>query len=652
MKLTRPKHQKFQQNINLHHTKNASQDFSNLQNHPNFFFSKFINKNPKLKNESLIKDNLSNIKNSIQNIFSNEERKEKAIQYLMNKSKDNKTSFSNINKNRLNKSEEIRDIESSGDRSPYNYKKFNVKPITSSYDISKSNVDIKIGKNKREDIKCNYRYKNPVKNISEDEPLNQNDIKKDNKFYQNNNNFISDSTSNKYVNKKRGTNYSYIDSNNANNLYNASYMAYNTQRNKNTQNITYDNLENYTFKNAIKNIEIKDDFNRNQYNDYKLSYITNIKRSILKKNIDNITIDISDSENNNKENNNKNSNIQNSYYTNDTFYANRKNKYIRRDKNDKVNEQESKFINFIKKSPLKPNDSIINNKPRNTFYIHKKNLGYKKLNQKKILKDDLSISSNIKNTSCMVKENNNNKNENNYIQNEKVINRYDRNVKKIPYANTFGNNSIFYNRNDLSLSQANNAQFNIDKFMKKKYNNSPYNSIKDDNENNDIDYKNDFLKSYEKRNSYKRSPLKSFTNQNIDFGYDEINNDIDNKKGVYMNRRTNNNSNILNKNKLIFNDEEEIIDFLRKKYNKRNVDEIFNRFENGMASNELDFENNYRGLMTTEEGNKIKKKNEELSTEIQHLIYENKQYKKELNDMKNKFNDLSKEITTIKGKKY
>ena len=36
------------------------------------------------------------------------------------------------------------------------------------------------------------------------------------------------------------------------------------------------------------------------------------------------------------------------------------------------------------------------------------------------------------------------------------------------------------------------------------------------------------------------------------------------------------------------------------------------------------------GLMITEEGKKIKQKNEELSTEIknQNLIFENKQYKK------------------------
>ena len=59
-----------------------------------------------------------------------------------------------------------------------------------------------------------------------------------------------------------------------------------------------------------------------------------------------------------------------------------------------------------------------------------------------------------------------------------------------------------------------------------------------------------------------------------------------------------------------------------------------------------------KGLLTTEEGNKIRQKNEELSTEIKHLIHENKLYKKELNDIKNRFDYLSKQITNIKGKNY
>ena len=73
-----------------------------------------------------------------------------------------------------------------------------------------------------------------------------------------------------------------------------------------------------------------------------------------------------------------------------------------------------------------------------------------------------------------------------------------------------------------------------------------------------------------------------------------------------------------------------------------------------MVINDYQKENNkkYFGLMTTEEGNKIKQKNEQLSSKIKYLINENKIYKKELNEMKNKFNDLSREIINIKEKNF
>ena len=104
--------------------------------------------------------------------------------------------------------------------------------------------------------------------------------------------------------------------------------------------------------------------------------------------------------------------------------------------------------------------------------------------------------------------------------------------------------------------------------------------------------------------------------------------------------------------KIVFNDDDEIIEYIKKKYKKRNVDEILNKENIYDSLDEPKRERDkYNRLMTTEEGNKIKLKNEELSTEIKQLIFENKQYKKELNDMKNKFNSLSKEVKIIKENK-
>ena len=189
---------------------------------------------------------------------------------------------------------------------------------------------------------------------------------------------------------------------------------------------------------------------------------------------------------------------------------------------------------------------------------------------------------------------------------------------------------------------------NIDKNILKDYSNSPlskrYNKYFIDNRNKLI---NKNKKTYEKRETIQRSPKPSYINEQFD--------NYKNKDQISVDSKTDINAlNINNlKNKYVFNDEEEIIEYIKKKYNKRNVEEIINRgnTNNNNIIYEPKKENKYTGLMTTEEGKKIKQKNEELSTEIKNLKFENKQYKKELNEMKNKFNDLSKEIYTIKETK-
>ena len=61
---------------------------------------------------------------------------------------------------------------------------------------------------------------------------------------------------------------------------------------------------------------------------------------------------------------------------------------------------------------------------------------------------------------------------------------------------------------------------------------------------------------------------------------------------------------------MIFNDEEEIIEYIKKKYNKRNIDEIINKGNNKkeiVVEPKKEKEKKYIGLMTSEEGKKIKK---------------------------------------------
>lgn len=670
MKLTKIRKVNEQQVPKPHHIKNASSDLSNAQAHPNFFLSKLISQNPKIKNESLIKDSLPNLKVSIQNIFANDEKKEKAFQYLIKKSKDKSLNNSSDVKNILSNSvkNEVKRFNPQKVISPYMDKKFKAKPIITPYDISKSNLDIhpikKENNEKKEDIKNNYRYSGSDKFISEDEPLDQNDIYKENNFWQNNSSIFSSLTSNMNKNKNKGNKYSHIpiskiQGGSLTNLKNNLRF-----KKVNEPNKTYDNMNNYSLRNNLSQKDINISLNKNPYKDYlKVSNMINIKKSILNKDIANIVINISDSEKNKNEdqivNDKRSTNIQNNFYTNNKFYD-KKNKYVKRLRNENMDkEQDSDILNYIKKSPIK-NNRIINNRINHNFYVYQ-NPGYKTLNQKKIFKENPNVNPSIKYSNINA---NVNKTENN-VAREKGNNYYPKNYNNIYRLSDLSSSTLeckssypkliskkyqqkdIYNGNN--LTQVSTGQLNIDTNLKKEYYNSPFSIPKFNNPNpnyyTNATYNNNnnnyYKKVYQKRNTYLRSPNEERFMGNANESVPNFNN----KK-----KEMNNNVNI-NQKKFIFNDESEIIDYLRKRYNKRNVEEILDRVDNGMPMEDIERERRKR-LLTTEEGNKIRQKNEELSTEIKQLIHENKLYKKELNDIKNKFDDLSKEITIIKGKKY
>ena len=637
MKLTKGK-KIFRNQILNHHLKNSSQDISNP--HRNIFISKLIKNNPGVENESLIKDSLPNIKKSIQNIFSSEDRKEKAFQYLIKKSKEktiNNTldlkksidSYLNTPQNRnLRKNRVI---------APYNNKKLNPKTLINSYDISKSNIDIRPSKmEKKDDVKSSYRYSGSVKFISEDEPLNQNDIYKENNFYQSNFSIFSNLTTNKHNNKNK---------NNKNEDKSHSYTYNNSptsnlkkKKNINNQNLTYDYLKNYSLRNSINNSNYLD---INPYKEYlKTTNITNIKKSIIKKDIEK-SINNSNIISNNNDNNNENKdiydskNIKNNYYINDNFY-NKKIKYVKKSNLYAQNDEKSNNNNYVKKSPIKSNNSVINNNSNKKFYIHKK-LGYKESGQKNLFKNSVnSYSRNSRNNNNI--ENNDLKKQNKvyyntYFSKDIRLNTL-QNKKRIPRIYRREN---IYNGND--LSQEKTVEINIDKNQKIQKLTTLFNSVKINKTNKDDELlkRNNNKKIYTKRNTHQR-PSRNIYENNTDFlSENNFNNDINKSK-----------------NKIIFNDEEEILSYIKRKYNKRKMEEIYDREDNGMVVNDSEKgnEKKYPGMMTTEEGDKIKQKNEELSTEIKQLKNENRLYKKELNDIKNKFNDLSKEIISIKEKKY
>ena len=676
MKLSKIKNPDDQPNPKSHHVKNASSDISNPQVHPNFFLSKLMSQNPKIKNKSLIKDSLPNIKISIQNIFANDDKKEKAFQYLIKKSKDKSVNNSADIKNAISNSakNDVKQFNPQKVISPYMDKKFKAKPIITPYDISKSNLDIhpikKENNEKQNDIKNNYRYSGSEKLVSEDEPPEQNDIYKANNYWQNSS-VLSSLISNKNKNKNKGNKYSHIP---ISKLHGGSFSNINYTQRDRIINKTYDDMNNYSLKNNLSQKGINTPLNKNPYKDYlKVSNKINIKKSILHNDIANIVINISDSKKNekneknkdrNNENENKSKNIQNNFYTNNKFYD-KKNKYVKRLKNENIDkEQNNDIINYIKKSPIK-NNRLTNNRANKNFYLYQ-NPGYKTINQKRLLNENSNANSSAKFSNIF------NKNDNN-IPREKgnIIYSNNNNIYRLNdfSSSTLENKSTYPklmakkyqvkdNYNGSNLSQVSASQINNDNYLKKEYYNSPFSLPKFNNSNSHYysnatynkNNNNYYKKVYQKRNTLISSPndarfmgnsnesVPNFNNYNLNKGMDNINNS----------------NNIIIQKKFIFNDESEIIDYLRKKYNKRNVEEILDRIDNGMPMEDIEKEKNSprKGLLTSEEGNQIRQKNEELSTEIKQLINENKFYKKELNDIKNRFDYLSKEITNIKGKNY
>ena len=643
------------------HVKTASQDLSNSSNHSNIYLTKLINQN-KIKNESLINDSLPNLKNNIQNLFANEEKKEKAFRYLIQKNKDRSTN-SRDTKNAI-KTPEIkpyRKIEMQAKRiiSPYNNRNYySFKPIVTNYDMTKSCVDIREPNYIRKNYLNNtiYRYSvNTQKYISGDEPFNQNGFYKEKQFWQNDKNTytnIINNNKNININRNRGNKFEHISIYNTyNNTFNNYRMQKNDKVKKNVTNQTYD----YSNLNNLRNNLNKNDkssIDKNPYKDYmKSSNLSNIKKKILDNNKKNIIIDISDNENNIKDKDIK-----------------KKNNFVKRDNNERIKIQKNENL-VMKKNQAKMNDSAISNKSNNNYYYAHKNLGFKILYQKKNEKSNknpnskvIKIEDNDTNTeeNNINNPNNTDRKENGNINNsssktyEKRKNYYDIYGHKDIQINALDNQNKYdnenTNENDKKIAiNVNTIKVNIDKNILKDYINSPlsnrYNKYFIDNRNKLL---NKNKKTYEKRETIQRSPKTNYFNEQFD--------NYKNKEQISVDAKTE--INTINRNNLkskyVFNDEEEIIEYIKKKYNKRNVEEIIIRGNTNDNNNEIyepKKENKYMGLMTTEEGKKIKRKNEELSTEIKNLKFENKQYKKELNDIKNKFSNLSKEINTIKENK-
>ena len=615
MKLRKGKKINEDKNSNTRHLKTASQDFNNSTNlgHPNnIYVSKLINQN-QIKNKSLINESLPNLKRNIQNIFSNEDEKERVFRYLIQKNKKQSANTSKDLKKDLHtpviKPYKKIEMHTKAIISPYNNKYFyNLNPNLN--DATKSTMDIRPEYTRKKNLPfyTGQRHSGVYKNfISTNEAMYPNE----NNFAQNNNKTFSNLlSSNNSLNKNRGNKYEHIS---IYNTYNNTFNNYRMQKykdNKIFNNQTYDYYNQNNFRNFLNPNE-KNYVKNNQYKDYmKNSNLTKIKKKLLDNQKD-ILIDISDNENKNKTNLDFNNN------------------YLNTEKSERIRVQKNENLNK-KKNSIKSNDSNIIYSRNNhiNYYVHK-NLGYKKLDSKKLTREN-SLSDFKGKTS---------QNESNNKIYQKRKNYYQLYGHKDIQIKTSENDKKDENDGQEIIS-VNTIKVNIDKKILKNYCNSPL-SHRYNNYFEDQSKRKDSKKIYEKRETFYRTSVPSTTNSKKE-NYKTSNSYKDS-----MNEGNPINNNDLNK--YVFNDEKEIIEFIKKKYNKRNINEILEKKDDAdKEKNEREKE--YRKIKANEEVNKIKKKNEELSSEIKLLKYENKQYKKELNDMKNKFNDISKEINSIKEK--
>ena len=374
--------------------------------------------------------------------------------------------------------------------------------------------------------------------------------------------------------------------------YNNNKYKYTQQMNNKPIITSFDLSQKSLDKNHIKNSNIIEDYNYTVINNkqnlcnfnspFSINNRSNQNKSSNKNNT-NKTFDKFYTNENNPINNYQNY-INSSLKNNYAYFNYMKNYNISRIKNKILSlenlennniDQENRNISII-------NNTSINNKDDNiSFYIHKKPI-YSKLN----IKNNLTYR-NIKNSNIVIKEIGNNKNR------KYIVSEIEKNDNKIK-INTI--KSTDNNKKTNGLKSKKNVRLNPDKNFKKF-------------DNNLLDKKNTIqFDCISKNKKYEKNKKKCITTSHFEL-----------------------NINGINKNKFVFNNEGEIFEFIKNKYNKEKQREIL------LEENE-----------EIVDKRKFIQKNEKLENEINKLKYENKLYKKELFDITNQYNDLFKEINLVK----
>ena len=372
--------------------------------------------------------------------------------------------------------------------------------------------------------------------------------------------------------------------------YNNNKYKYTQQVNNKPIITSFDLSQKSLDKNHIKTSNIIEDYNYTANNNklnicnfnspFSINNKSN-KNISSNKNNPNKTLDKFFTNENNPINNYENY-MNSSRINNYAFFNYMKNYNISRIKN-KILDLENFEINNVGQEDR--NNSIINNTSLNnkddnkSFYIHKKPI-YSKFNIKNNLTDR-----NIKNPNIVIKEIGNNKNRK-YIVSEIEKNDYKIKINTIKSTDNNKKLNAYENKKNIRL----NPDKNFKKF-----------------DNNLLDKKNTIQFDFISKNN-ENNRNKCITTSHFELNIDGI-----------------------NKNKFVFNNEGEILEFIKNKYNKKKKREIL------LEENE-----------EIVDKRKFIQKKEKLENEINKLKYENKLYKKELFDIRNQYNDLFKEINIVK----
>ena len=649
---------------------------------------KIILKNILQKNSSLrsLKDKIQKeSNNNMHEILSSDESRLKAIKYVINASKGKENQKNYINQNQKNNTKMKKNLSFLSCDIPVPGKIKNENKIK----VKRSQ---RIINNKIEKISPIKNDKNKNKFFNDDKPLNEEDLLRDNNMLSNKKekNYIVNSSSDLIpINKlydltsQREVNLQFIQPRNKYDLKNNNKMNINS----NNQNNFYESQKIFkeinpslkqNFFQKIKYVKTIDNKERSPKSDYNYqSIITD--NNIRNKTINNFYIHKQINKSALYVDNKIKANIINNY----NISQEKKNNYLNKNNsydikfNLRENYNHKKYISQDGYYNLQIQKNLIQN--QNPFYITEVNSFYEPKNNK------MNYINNSTKLRFLENINNNNNNK------KKNIIRIMNNNQIINDLNINNNSNNFYlskNGQKAPIKRKNNSFFigdtipiKINQYNDRDYNETDYNkNVSKNNINNNL--YNDFSFNKKISPNYNNKTTFSANNDNSSISNENKENTINNRilvkkrplkesfnfETLYANtkpsikKKTNRNKLYIcenkffsyiskNKNKIIFNNENEIVEYINKKFEENKKDNIEKKLKytgyiltkkyKGKILYEIRFEDDMNKL-----NNKLKEENIRVGNEIIEII--NIKQKEEYIKLKNNIENLQKEIDDLK----